>query len=239
MRLLAVFGLVVASSLSACTVDNRGPAPGSNGSSGGSASTDGSASPDGGSSQSNAPQSNDGPSDTPAPSQTAAEIDVDGTCSAWVACGGNPQGTFDYTGGCIEDVFAGARGACPALDTTKATVNVKGSVTFKGNALAREVTLTVGGALTFPQSCTFGQCATLESELKGAFDSVTCTGSSDCTCTVSKIENEKDATTYTIQGSLVTTADGDEYSICEQGSALSYSGKSAGSEQGTFTLKKR
>lgn len=239
MRLLAVAGFVVVS-LAACTVNNA-PGPG-NGSSGGSSSTDPSSSPDGGSSQSNGTQNQTGgggSSSTPATSQTAAEVDVDGTCSAWVACGGNPQGTFDYTGGCIEDVFAGARDACPALDTTKAKVTVKGSVTFAGNALTRDVTVTIGGALTFPQSCTFGQCAMIENELKSAFDSVSCTGSSDCTCTVSKIENEKDATTYTIQGSLVTTADGDEYSICEKGADLSYSGKSAGAEQGTFTLKKR
>jgi hypothetical protein len=175
----------------------------------------------------------------PAPSQTAAEIDIDGTCSAHEACGGNPQGTFDYTGGCIADAFAGARDACAGLDTTKAVVRAKGSVTFSGNALTRAVTVTTSGTITFPQSCTMGQCAAVESELKGAFDSVSCTGSSACTCTISKIDKTDDVTTYTIQGSVVTTADGDQYSICENGVQLSYSGKSAGSEQGTFTLKKR
>ena len=68
---------------------------------------------------------------------------------------------------------------------------------------------------------------------------MSCTGSSACECTVSKTEKEADATTYTVQGSVVTTADGDEYAICENGAQLTYSGKSAGSEQGTFTLKKR
>jgi hypothetical protein len=123
-------------------------------------------------------------SGNPVPPQNAADVDIDGTCSAFVACGGDPQGTFDYTGGCIEDVFAGARGACSGLDTTKAIVKVKGSITFNGNALLRDVTVTTSGQITLPQSCTYGQCAMIENNLKGAFDSVSCTGSTDCTCTI-------------------------------------------------------
>jgi hypothetical protein len=233
-RLLLAVVVGSFASLVACTIQNPPPDNGGS-SSGGTTSSGGSSpstpsNPEGGTTQNN---------EVPAPSQTAAEVDIDGSCSAFAACGGNPQGTYDYTGGCIEDVFAGARGACPALDTTKATVKVKGSITFAGNALTRDVTVMIGGSLTLPESCTAGQCAAIEAELKNAFDSVSCTGTGACTCTISNTENEKDATTYTIQGSLVTTADGDQYSICEKSADLSYSGKSVGSEQGTFTLKKR
>jgi hypothetical protein len=239
-------GLVIASlaSLVACSVQNseKGSSSGSPaGSSGGSSGTSSANSPStNGDGDGGTAQSGDGSAtNAPAPSTTAAEIDIDGTCSAWVACGGNPQGTYDYTGGCIEDVFSGARGACPALDTSKAKVTVKGSVTFSGNALTRNVTVTTSGTITLPESCTYGQCAAIESELKSTFDSVSCSGSGDCVCTVSKTETEQDATTYTLQGSLLSTADGDEYSICDKGADLSYSGKSTGTEQGTFTLKKR
>lgn len=238
-RLLVAVILGSFASLVACTVENS-PGPGSSGgassSSGGSSGgSSGTASADGG----GASSSSGGSSGSTGAPLGEAPVDIDGTCSAFQACGGDPQGTFDYTGGCIEDVFAGARGACPALDTSKAIVKVKGSIAFNGNALTRDVTVTISGSLTLPESCTAGQCAAIEAELKSAFDSVSCTGSSSCICTISNTESEKDATTYTIQGSLVTTADGDEYSICEKSADLSYSGKSAGSEQGTFTLKKR
>lgn len=53
------------------------------------------------------------------------------------------------------------------------------------------------------------------------------------------MERETDATTYTIDNGIVTTGDGDQYSICEKGAELAYAGKSAGSEEGSFTLKKR
>lgn len=234
-RLLA--GLVFAS-LAACTIQNTEKGSGSP--SGDPSSTSPTSDPDGGSSSSSSSSNTNGPSSgEPTPSQTQAEIDIDGTCSAFAACGGNPQGTFDYTGGCIEDVFRQAREACPALDTTKATVKVKGSITFIGNALKRNVTLTTSGTIVFPASCTYGQCAMVEQQLKSAFASASCSGSTDCTCTVSRTDTEVDGTTYTISNGVVTTADGDQYSLCEKGADLSYSGVSAGSEQGTFTLKKR
>lgn len=241
MRLLLP-GLVVASfvSLVACTVQNSpGTGGASSSSSGGSSSggSSGAPSADGGGTTSS---SSGGSSGSSGGNPSGGPVKIDGTCSAFQACGGNPQGTYDYTGGCIEDVFAGARGACSALDTSKAEVNVKGSIEFTGNALKRNVTVTIGGHIVFPSTCTSGiPCSAIENELKNGFDSVTCTGSTACDCTISKTESDTDATTYTIQGSLVTTADGDEYSICEKGADLSYSGKSVDSEQGSFTLKKR
>ena len=60
-----------------------------------------------------------------------------------------------------------------------------------------------------------------------------------CTCTFSKTDSTINGTTYTINGSPVTTADGETYSICEQGSTFKYKGKSAGAEEGNFEPKKR
>lgn len=239
-RLLFVVVVSSLASLVACTVrnetDGSSPAAGSSSSSSGGAPSDPRDVPDG----STANGSSGGDEPVPPASQTEAVVDIDGTCSAFAACGGVLEGTYDYTGGCVEDVFAGARGACPALDATKAIVKVKGSVTFNGgNVLTRDVTVSIGGSITFPQSCSLGQCAMIENELKSTFDSVSCSGSTGCTCTISNTEHQKDATTYTVQGSLLTTADGDEYSICVQGLDFTYSGKSNGAEQGTFTLKER
>ena len=110
MRLLLP-GLVVASfvSLVACTVQNSpGTGGASSSSSGGSSSggSSGAPSADGGGTTSS---SSGGSSGSSGGNPSGGPVKIDGTCSAFQACGGNPQGTYDYTGGCIEDVFAGAR----------------------------------------------------------------------------------------------------------------------------------
>jgi hypothetical protein len=46
-------------------------------------------------------------------------------------------------------------------------------------------------------------------------------------------------TTYTISGSVATTAKGDRYEICEKGNVLEYKGASSSSETGTFSMTKR
>jgi len=136
-------------------------------------------------------------------------------------------------------VFADLRKACPTVDTSKLKVTAKGTIYLDGASLGRDVTVHTTGEITLPASCTQGQCAAVEANLKGAFDSVSCTGSTSCTCAVSKTETNTDGTTYTIDGSTLKTADGDSYSICASGSDLKYTGKSAGSEEGSFTLKRQ
>jgi hypothetical protein len=232
----ALLSFCLAAAACSTTVNEGGPGssnPSSNGSDAGTNSQG-----DGGSPSSDGQAQN--PGDKPAASNAEANIELDGTCPSFTACGGNPSGTYDYTAGCIDDVFANARQQCPGLDTSKAKVTIKGSIYFLANsALHRAITVTTSGSITFPQSCTAGQCATVENALKGTFDSVSCTGSSDCTCTISNVESESDATTYTISGSTVTTGDGEKYSICEKSGTLEYKGKSAGAEEGVWTLKKR
>ena len=186
------------------------------------------------------PPSDASTTDPQAPATNAAVVKIDGTCPAANPCGGNPSGTWDYTSGCIGDVFEQARNACPGLDTTQAKVTVKGSLFFTGtNALKRNATVTISGSIKFPQSCTQGQCAAIEDGLKGSFDTVSCTGSTDCTCTVSDTDSETDGTTYSVAGNTITTADGETYDFCINGSSFEYKGKSAGSEEGIWTLKKR
>lgn len=223
-------------SLAACSVTNveKGSSSGDPTSSTnppGSDGGDGGVAPgtDGATSSTNAPPA----------SSLEAPIDVGGTCPAFAGCGGAPQGTYDYIGGCIDDVFADARGACPSLDTSKVEVSVKGSLYFTGSAVARSVTLAVRGDVVLPAACSYGQCAMVESELKKSFDAVSCTGSADCTCTISKTDVDSDATTFTVAGSTLTTAEGETYEICGTAAELAYAGRSAGTERGTFRLKRR
>jgi cytoskeletal protein RodZ len=136
-------------------------------------------------------------------------------------------------------VFKAARKQCPTLDTTNAKVTVTGSLTFASPALTRKATIKLSGTIVAPQACTAGQCAAAEALLKSSFDSVTCTGTSDCTCTIAKEDKLDDATTYTVSGNTITTNGGETYDFCEKGTSFEYTGKSAGAEDGVWTLTKR
>jgi hypothetical protein len=127
------------------------------------------------------------------------------------------------------------------MQTANIKSTVKGSIFFVANSgLERNVTSSVSGTLVFPADCTLGQCGTVESALSGSFDSAKCTAQAGgCNCVVSKTATTQDATTYTISGNNLTTADGDVYSFCEKSGSLGYHGNGAGSEEGNFSLTKR
>jgi hypothetical protein len=241
MRVAKVmFAFVSTVGLLACTVSSTKEPSGGGATNGDGGTTNGnppSTSQDGGTTQSDGAPTNDKP---PASTKDAS-IDVDGTCAPFAACGGTPSGTYDYESGCIPDVFADARKQCPSLQTQDVSVTVRGSLYFFGNALTRAVTTNVSGKLVLPAACVAGQCAAAQQALAGAFQSASCTssGAGGCTCTVAGKTTTQDATTFTIAGNTLTTADGDQYDICASATSLAYSGKSAAAEQGTFTLKKR
>jgi hypothetical protein len=221
-----VLGLLVACSSSSTT---------SNSSSSGSSGTTSSSGSSGTTSSSGSSGNTE-----PAASTTAADVQLGGTCPAFTPCGGSLSGTYDYTGGCVADALSSLKTACPTADTSKLTLKVTGSIYFLANAaLHRNVTAVLGGSLTIPQACSFGQCATAQSQLTASGLTATCTGTTDCTCTVSKTDKQTSATTFTVNGNTVTTGDGDTYDICLSGADLTYKGTAAGSEDGTWTLKQR
>lgn len=207
---------------------------------------DGGASSSGGSSSgatSSSGGSSSGGTTKPAASTTEGPVTIDSdTCPAFSACGGTLDGTWDYEKGCLGDLFKDLRDQCAQLDTTGLKATVKGSVYFlAAGALERDVTTNVTGDIKFPVSCTLGQgCGIVETLLKDTFPNVKCTeASQQCTCTASRTESNTAATTYTVTGNTVKTADGDEYDFCVNGSTLTYSGKTKEAEEGVWQLKKR
>src|SRR5205807_2233691 len=104
-----------------------GGMPGSSGTSGTPGTSGGTSGSPGSSGTSGAPGSSGA---LPPASSADAPVDVSGTCSPFMACGGDPQGTYDYTAGCVADVFAAAKAQCPALDTSNTKVTVRGSIYF-------------------------------------------------------------------------------------------------------------
>jgi hypothetical protein len=178
--------------------------------------------------------------DTPPASTKEVDVQFNAACPEFRGCGGNPSGTYDYSAGCVPDVFAQVKDACPAVDLSRVKVTVKGTVHFLNNVLKRDVTVKISGSITLPRECTGGQCAQVEAALKGEFPSTTCTAAGDgCSCTLDKTERDASSTGFTVNGDTLTTADGETYTICEQGSTLTYSGASAGAEEGTWELTKR
>lgn len=238
MRLGIVATSFVIGSLSlvvACssTVSGNGQDPGSSSGTNTSSGNTG----DAGADSDGSAQSSSG--NVPGPSTTEAPVDIDGTCPTLAACGGTLAGSYDYSGGCVDDVFAQARKSCAGLDTTGAKVSVKGTLHFANGLLTRNASSTISGSVVVPATCASGQCALAQQLLKNQFDSVTCTGTSSCTCTINDTASTSNATTYTVSGSTVTTGDGDTYSFCVEGSKLTYKGKAPGSEDGVWTLAKR
>jgi hypothetical protein len=204
-------------------------------------------SPDGGSSTTS-PDGGGGTSpdgaaqpEVPAASTKEAPVEIGAACPAFSACGGSIDGTYDYASGCVGDVLADVKKACPTVDGSGLKVVVKGSLHFTGGkALTRDATSTLSGTIKVPAMCAQGQCSIVEKTLRDAgFATATCTGAAGCDCTVAKTESTKNATTYAVSGTTVTTADGETYAFCAKGNALSYTGKSAGSEDGAWELTKR
>lgn len=226
--------LIACSSESTPNNTNTGDGGTTSSSSGGSSS--GATSSSGGSSS--------GGTTKPPASTTDAPVTIDAACPAFTACGGTLEGTWDYQKGCVGDQFKTVRGACPELDTTGLKVTVKGSIYFLGGgALERNVTSAVTGVIKFPESCasTLNQtCDDVEAFFKNDFPNIDCSKvGTECNCTASRSDTNTAATTYTVTGNTVKTADGDEYDFCVNGSTLTYSGKTKEAEEGVFELKKR
>lgn len=234
-------------SIVACSGDGASAPSSSSTSSGAASSSSGASSSSSGessTSSSGASTSSSGGSssgDVPAASTKEVDIQFNAACAAFTPCGNTPSGTYDYTAGCVGDVFAQARANCDALDTSKAKATVKGSIYFlAGGALKRDVTVRVSGTLTFPNSCVFGQCALAETGLKTQFPNATCAANgANCDCTIDRTETNTAATTFTVVGNTINTADGDTYEHCVAGTSFKYKGNSAGAEGGTWELMRR
>jgi hypothetical protein len=235
LALAVVFGGLGLTVL-ACSGDSTGePSPGATADSGASSSSGGddAASSSGGDSGE--------PPTKPPVSTTEGDVVFTEACPAFSPCGGAPSGTYDYESGCLGDIFAQLKEACPAIDFSGAKITVAGSLYFMGNALARDVVTKASGDVVVPAQCAqaAGGCPGVEALLKNSFDTVSCTGATACTCTVSRTDTGQSATTFTVSGDKLTTADGESYDFCENAGALEYQGETAGAEDGVWKLKKR
>jgi hypothetical protein len=186
-----------------------------------------------------APTADGGSSSKLPASETEVTLDTDGTCNVFTACGGDPRGTYDYQSGCVANVFASIRESCTGLDTSGIVIRGKGTVSLDGVTLTRAISSHATGTLVFPQACNPLGCAALANALRPGFESISCTGTTSCTCTISKRSVANDANTYTIQGSTLTTGAGDRFDFCDKTGTIEYRGAGADEDEGIWTLEKR
>ncbi len=143
-----------------------------------------------------------------------------GSCpSANVSCGGNPVGTWTYSGGCLDAIDLSK---CPSATITNPDIKVKGQVTFTGTAssgtVSRVAEVSIAADAFLPTSCLFGQsCATIQSVLTAqpplgaGFDSASCTahaGNTGCDCQIAKTQIDNGSEAYTVAGNVITTGTG-------------------------------
>lgn len=160
-----------------------------------------------------------------------------GSCGKVEPCGGNLVGHWVVSGSCVNkaalmtdlaDVFATL---CPEFSVGTINYKVSGSLTFNTDmSYAFDLMEAADFKLNFPASCVQSvgaTCADVQATLADPTDpttSVTCAGTSGCTCTfVTAPSTSSDTGTYTLAGTaaMLTNASGTsggEY--CVQGNDL-------------------
>jgi len=135
-------------------------------------------------------------------------------CGQVLPCAGDLTGSWAFDTGCITAAGiteATAGTTCPGETLGVTDVKVSGTATFNADmtytldALSQQATF----VLTVPSGCVGGVgCPMVAVSIlaTGQFDSVNCTGTSTCTCTVVQtpvVANETG--TYTVAGNTLTT----------------------------------
>ncbi len=150
-------------------------------------------------------------------------------CAALTPCGGAVPGTWDFTGGCLEDPLASFRAACPGLVERSARGTLQGSVAFTGGsasgAVSRTLQISVVADVTFPSSCVAPATCTLVPLLIGGYlpgATATCSGTTSCLCTITYNRSENASTTYTTAGNSIAFANGETFDYCITGARMQY-----------------
>jgi len=156
------------------------------------------------------------------------------TCSVQ-PCGGDVVGNWQATSSCFDsaslaDQFAGS---CPGETVTNIHFVPSGTLMFgTSGSYTAAVTMSATMDLNFPPSCLNGAtCADVNQAEQGivgmgGIDSVSCVGTSSCTCTMHlTVDVENSTGTYTTAGTQLTLTatsggNGDNGPYCVQGSTL-------------------
>ena len=160
------------------------------------------------------------------------------TCTGtFAACGGDPTGTWDIVGVCVEGDLAAAANSSYASDSaecsslcTGATLAAQGLVTYGAGSVQPNAILSLTETLAMTAGCyaalsgetwSSTSCASFAQGLdQQSGTTATCSsGSSMCNCAyVTVLSSTVD--TYTVDGSLLVASDGTTTEFCVQGSTM-------------------
>ncbi len=177
-----------------------------------------------------------------------ASVTIDiGDCDELTPCGGDIEGTWTYTAGCFDPAALGMdeetlgllTAVCPTA-TYETTFEVTGTVSFADGAVVRDGGWSAEFDLVVPASCTLlGPCADLQPtiEVFAPEATVACVENTEsCDCKVSQGAEGWEATSYTVDGNVLTLSDGRTFDYCVSGTAMEYVETSEDPEPGTFQL---
>ncbi len=152
-------------------------------------------------------------------------------------CGGDPTGTWDIVGVCVQGDLVAAANAAYASDSeacsslcTSASLEAHGSVTYGAGIYEPNVVLTISENLEVTPSCyvaLFGSawssavCTSIAQALEEqSGTTATCVASnSGCEC-VYTANTSATADTYTTNGTTLVGSDGSTTDFCVQGSTM-------------------
>jgi hypothetical protein len=127
-------------------------------------------------------------------------------CGQVQPCGGDLTGTWSFTNTCLtsKGITDGEAASCAGVTFTVTALSASGTLTFNADMTYTATSLMNGGTLDYnvPASCA-SSCSGLAANLQAGsgVQSATCSGSSDCSCTVVKAETFSETGTYTTSGS--------------------------------------
>lgn len=166
------------------------------------------------------------------------------TSCPFAKCGGDLLGTWDYKSLCVSEaeVVAPLQTACSSATASSITAQGTGRVVFQATGfVSRKVSWSGTATVNLPASCTFGSCVTAQAALRkiSGYETATCTGSSDCACTVPISGGTDQVDAYVVAGSTVKV-NGHDYDYCASGSSLAYDDVTTpDGELGVAALEKR
>ncbi len=166
-----------------------------------------------------------------------------GSCGEPSGCGGDVTGSWKITSSCLQLELSMDDMSCAGITRKVSDVTVTGTATYNSDK-TYQASLTVSALfeMNLPAACLTQQnvtltCAQLQQSLQGdaaanGFESVSCTGSSGCVCSLKLTpQTASSSGTYSTSGGTITQTETggtpDDSSYCVQGSTLTLSAGSA------------
>jgi hypothetical protein len=149
-------------------------------------------------------------------------------CGQVSACGGDPTGTWVLTSDCLTSAGQAELNNtvdCAGGSIKFTSIDVLGSLTFNadGTYVATGLAQRASVRVVLPATCAAGgSCEGAEAGLqsKGVFETVSCSGSSTCTCNATSAPPPLTQTgEFTVAGNMLTL-DGDGGFFCVEGTHL-------------------